>query len=344
MKHFPWHGMFSRLESLFRPTHSFRRARFTRSQLNIEMLEGRLVPAAVAPGALWDDGYYDAQGQKIGVTVSLKNEGSSWLEVGGGGGAVSVAPGSPPPASGGSYSSMTMESFPDGGTGSPSPTSPTFPFYAFSVVGMVGEGSGDVSWSGAAESLSIVASGDISSLSISGDLYVRANYTIGDLSGRTISAKAGQSIGNVYSSDDVGELSALTTIGRVSASDGIGVVIAGASVGAVSAGGNITSISAGTNTNTVEAGGWLGSVSAGLDIGGAVRAGLWIGGAYLPDAGPDDTLAWQYATYGGGVSAGRDVVGSVSASRGIVGVNAGRDVLGAISAGGGDIWLSLIHI
>lgn len=78
-------------------------------------------------------------------------------------------------------------------------------------------------------------------------------------------------------------------------------------------------------------------MNAGLDIGGSVKAGLWIGGAYLPEAGPENYLAWQYASYGIGVSAGRDVTGSVSAGKGIVGVKAGRHVLGSISASGGDI-------
>ncbi|MBU6294220.1 MAG: hypothetical protein KJS91_06005, partial [Planctomycetes bacterium] len=338
MKRFSWLGIFSRLGSVLRPFRSVRRARLGRAQLNIEALEGRLVPAAVAPGAVWYDGYDDAQGQRLGVTVTLKNEGSTWLEVGGGGGAVTVAPGTPPSGSGGSSSSLSVELSPDGGNGTGGSSVPVVPAYAFSVTGLQGDGSGDVTWSGAAESLYITATGDVSSLAISGDLFVRAGWTIGDLSARTVSARAGQSIGNVNASDDVGELSAGTTIGMVTATDAIGVVMAGTSVADVSAGGNITSISAGTNTKAVNAGGWLGSVIAGLDVGGTVSAGLWIGGAYLPDAGPDDNQAWQYVTYGGGVSAGRDVTSAVSASRGIVGVKAGRNVVGSISASGGDIW------
>jgi hypothetical protein len=73
-------------------------------------------------------------------------------------------------------------------------------------------------------------------------------------------------------------------------------------------------------------------------VGGAVSAGTYLGGAYVPGAG-DDYWAWYYATYYGGVSAGRDVTGPVTAGRSIVGVTAGRDVLGAVHAQGGDVWL-----
>jgi hypothetical protein len=310
--------MYSRLGSLIRAGHPVRCARVTRTQLNIEALEARLVPALVSPGAFWDDGSTNSYGVKSGVTVTLQNKGSTWLSVSGGSGTVAVAPGAPPSVA--SQPGLTISSeTPMDWANSSTMTTPVIPAYAFSVVGFQGDGSGDVSWSGAAESLYISATGDISDISIGGDVYVQSGWTVGDITGYTVTAHSGQTIGNVNASGDIGELWADTSIGTVSA------------------GGNIARISAGTTTSDVKAGGWLGTVNAGLDIGGSVKAGLWIGGAYLPEAGPENYLAWQYASYGSGVSAGRDVSGSVSAGKGIVGVKAGRHVLGSIFAAGGDI-------
>jgi hypothetical protein len=292
-------------------------------RLHAEPLEDRIVLDAVAPGSWWDDGYWQ-NGSKVGVTVTLQNLGGGWLEVSGGGGAVSVSPGAPPPPDPGGY----------GGEVPPEEIAA----FAFEVYGALGDGSGDVTWSGAADNLYIKATGDVSSVSIGGDLYVDAGWTIGDLSGRDVSARAGKSIGNVSAGDDVGTITAGTSIGTVSATDDIGEATASTSVGAVSAGGDVTRVSAGTNTSSVSAGGWLGSVYAGLDVGGVVSAGLSIGGAYIPGADPNDFSTWYYATYYGGVSAGRDVVGPVTAGGSIVGVSAGRDILDEVTANGGDIW------
>jgi hypothetical protein len=293
-----------------------------RTRLWVEPLETRIVPDAVGPGADWDDGHW-VNGVKVGVTVYLHNSGPGWLEVGGGGGAVSVSPGAPP-----------TPPDPYGGEVPPPELPP--PDFAFSVYGALGDGSGDVTWSGDADSLYIQATGDVSPVHIGGDLYVDAAWTIGNLAGHDVTAHAGKSVGNVSASQDVGTVSAGTTAGAVSAARNVYQLTAGQSVGAVTAGGNVTTLSAGTSTSSVSAGGWLGSVHAGLDVGGSVSAGLSIGGAYVPGAG-DDYWAWYYATYYGGVSAGRDVVGSVTAGGSVVAVSAGRDILGPVSAGV-DVW------
>ncbi|HXG10998.1 MAG TPA: hypothetical protein VNK04_14660 [Gemmataceae bacterium] len=288
----------------FRP----RRPRTVRRRARLEVvpLEERVVPTAVGPDQWWNDGYYNSQGQWVAGTVNLYNNGPGWLEVSGGGGSVAVSPGAPLPwqdEDGNWYSG------PEPHAGS----------YAFEVYGALGDGSGDVTWSGSASSLSIRASGDVNSISIEGDLYVHAGWTIGHLSGRNVSAWAGKSIGNVSASAD------------------IGTIFAGTTVGTVSAGGDITVVSAGGNTSVVSAGGWIGMVYAGLDVSGAVSAGTYIGGAYIPEAG-DNPEAWYYAVYYGGIWAGRDVVGPVTAGQSIARVSAGRDVLGTVQAHNGDVW------
>jgi hypothetical protein len=129
-------------------------------------------------------------------------------------------------------------------------------------------------------------------------------------------------------------LSAGTSIGGVSADADIDQVTAGTNVGGVSADGNITTISAGQSVASVTADGWIASVSAGLDI-GAVQAGSYIGGAVNPTGDPS---FWQYANYGNGISAGRDV-GSVTAGASITNVSAGRNILGSVTSTNGSIGL-----
>ncbi len=355
------------------PVHPLRKRS---TGLYAQPLEDRLTPAAVAPGMSWTDGSsgYPYPSTPVATTVTLYNSGATWLEVSGGNGHVTVSPGSPPSStlptintSGGNgigtgYGSGSgmgsgmgsgSGTSAGGGMGSGSGTGagsgtgigsgtgmPGFPTvssanYAFQVYGSIGPGSGDVTWSGAADRLTIRATGDVDPVSIAGDVTIDADWTISDVTGKTVTARAGKSVGDVTASDDVGTVSAGTSVGKVTAVDDIGNVSAGTSVGVVSAGGEVSTVSAGQSTSSVTAGGWLGSVSAGLDVGGSISAGLWIGGAYAPGAVES---SWYYTTYYRGVSAGRDVVGAVTAGRGIVEVSAGRHVLGSVTAGDGDVW------
>jgi hypothetical protein len=207
--------------------------------------------------------------------------------------------------------------------------------YSFEVWGSIGDGSGDVTWSGAADNLYVKATGDVGPIGIDGDLYVDAGWTVGNLSGRDVSARAGKSIGTVDASDDVGGLTAGTSIGAVTAADDVGEVRAGTSVGTVGAGGDVGTVSAGRSTASVQAGGHILTVSAGWDVGGTVTAGTFIGGYENP---ANDWYVWQYATFGGGVSAGRNVVGSVRAGASLSAVRAGGEIQAEVRAGG-DIWV-----
>jgi hypothetical protein len=154
-----------------------------RTSLQLVPLEERIVLGAVAPGSWWDDGYYQ-NGVRVGVTVSLHNLGSTWLEVTGSKGAVSVAPGTAPSGGGGGEDGEIEEGTPIGGGpgGGGSGPTPTSNNYSFEVFGALGSGSGDVTWSGAANSLSIQATGDVNSIGISGTVSVVAGYSIGNLS------------------------------------------------------------------------------------------------------------------------------------------------------------------
>lgn len=321
-------NLVARIRASLRKPLSFTLNKTRYSQLCIEALEQRLVLAVVAPGGWWDDGQDTPLGQRVGVTVSLTNSGSGWLTVTGGGGAVSVSPGAPPISQNGMGEGIAL-----------GPVVPLASSYMFSVYGLAGEGSGDVTWSGAADTLVVYATGDVADISIGGDLYVQAGWTIGNLDCRNIRAITGLSIGNISAADDIGTVTSVKSIGTVSANDSIYWVSAGTSIGMVTALGNITAIQAGTSTSGISVGGWLGTVSAGLDIGGEVSAGLWIGGAYFPDAVPGEYLPWYYSSYGSGLVAGRDILGSVTAGKGIVAVSAGRDILGSVSVAGGDIGL-----
>jgi len=140
-----------------------RRGAARRHGLALEGLEDWSVPAAVGPNEYWDDGYYDANGYRVGVTVYVHNLGGTWLSVTGGSGAVSVGPGSP--LSGGTGQVLEGPSLPLEGPPPPPP-----PHYAFTVPGALGPGSGDVTWSGEAENLYIQASDDVASVTIAGDL------------------------------------------------------------------------------------------------------------------------------------------------------------------------------
>jgi hypothetical protein len=166
-----------------------------RPGLELLRLEDRIVPQAVGPGGYWDDGYFQ-NGYRVGMTVTLHNFGSGWLEVSGGSGSVSVSPGAPPPPSDGDSGGSDIgatEPPPSSGSDSGGGDDPPPPSnsYAFEVGGLLGEGSGDVTWSGAADGLYIKATGDVSPVSISGDVSIQAGESIGDISGHNVSAWAG---------------------------------------------------------------------------------------------------------------------------------------------------------
>ena len=238
-------SLFSRLaRRLFTPRAPRRRPLRRRAQLELVQLEERIVLDAVGPGGWWDDGHYDSYGNRVGVTVSLHNWGSGWLEVSGGGGSVSVSPGAPPSGGGPGEGEMTVP--PEGGDdGSGGESEPPPPSYAFEVFGWAGDGSGDVTWSGSADSLYIRATGDVSSVSISGTVSIDAGYSVGNVSGLTVTVLAGTSIGNVSATESVWTVRASSgSVGTVTAAASVWQVTAGGSVGAISAGGDIRSVSA----------------------------------------------------------------------------------------------------
>ncbi|MCZ2342583.1 MAG: hypothetical protein LC104_12450 [Bacteroidales bacterium] len=357
VRRFP--SAFTRLDRLFRfrdQTGAEQHGPSTR--LGLTQLEDRIVLDAVGPGEYWDDGQW-INGYKTEVTVALRNWGPGWLEVTGSGGAVSVSPGSDPTASGpgmgygsgsgmgygsgyGSGSGMGYGSGYGSGSGmgygsgygSGSGSGLGNAVYAFEVWGAIGDGSGDVTWSGEADNLYIQATGDVGAIAISGDLNINAGWTIGNLAGRDVAARAGRSIGSVTAGDDVWTLIAGTSIGTVNATDSIGEVRAGTNIGVVTAGGNVGTIAAGQNTASIQASGYILTVSAGWDVGGSVVAGTFIGGYENPT---NDWTVWQYATFGSGVWAGRNIVGSVLAGGGLAAVWAGGEIQGEVRAGG-DIW------
>ncbi|MGL4424089.1 MAG: hypothetical protein ACRCZF_25765, partial [Gemmataceae bacterium] len=118
-----------------------------RSRLEMVVLEDRFVPAIVYPQSSWSDN----------TTVRLYNNGPGWLNVTGGSGSVSVSPASGGPV--GAYSlsvSGISQSGSGSGSGSGGPPGPT--------------GSGDVTWSGAADGLYIEATGSVGSIGITGDV------------------------------------------------------------------------------------------------------------------------------------------------------------------------------
>jgi hypothetical protein len=276
-----------------------------RAILCLSRLEDRTLMTAVPPQTAWYD-------NPAAPTVTVFNGGPGWLEVSGGSGSASVSPGAPPDGNGGSG------------------IDPNAGSYGFSVSGSPGS----VTWSGSADSLTIWATGDVGSVNVGGTVFIDAGGTVGDVSGRTVTAHAGGALGNVSATDTVLRAAGGTSVGTVQATHDVTEVTAGTSVGSVTAGGSVTSVSAGQSTGSVTAGGWIGTVHADVDINGSVTAGLWIGGAYLPGGGD-----WLHATWGNGVSAGRDITGDVSAGQGIVSVSAGRDVMGAVTASHGDIWM-----
>lgn len=187
------------------------------------------------------------------------------------------------------------------GSGTGTQTVPTY--YSFTVWGASGPGSGDVTWSGAADHLAINASGDVAPVTITGDLSVVAGWTIGPLAARDVSARAGKSVGAVTAGRDVLEVTASDGgVASVTAGDDVGQVWAAKSVGPVTAADQVLSVQASESVGAVTAGSWIGSVTAFLDVGGPVTA-PYIGGAYAPGAG-DDYQLWQAAPAGGGVPAG----------------------------------------
>jgi hypothetical protein len=304
---------------LFAPHHRRPRPIHKRPGLELLRLEDRIVPQGVAPGAYWDDGYFQ-NGIRVGMTVTLHNFGSGWLEVSGGGGSVSVSPGAPPPPpddSGGSDIAPTeppLLSGSDSGGGDSGGDDPPPPSnaYGFEVNGLLGAGSGDVTWSGAADGLYIKTTGDVSPVSISGDVSIQAGESIGDVAGHNVTAWAGTSVGSVTASGDIYYV----------------VAGQGQNVGALQAGGFISSVQAGNDISGVQAGTWIGWVWSGHDITGAVTAGGDIGG-------PHTLIYWlnRVDAGGPGIYAGHDIVGPITAGATLFAAAAGHDVLGAVNAG-----------
>jgi hypothetical protein len=299
------------------------------------------VPTLVAPQGWWQDGTWTETGS-TSSTVVLYNTGPGWLEVTGGNGKVYVSPGAPPPppdGGGGDDPIATPPDVPPGGD-PPPPLPPTAlpKNYAFTVTGYLGNGSGDVAWSGPADSVSINATGDVDSLSIAGDATIEAAWTVGNVSGKIVRVDAGKSVGDVVASDRVVKVSAGTTVGKISATHDIIDVMAGSDIlGDVSAGGNIGSL--------VSIGYVVGSIAAGGDI-GLVSAGPTDGFSPLPDSPPPEP-----ASILGNVTAGRDIVtvwaskdilGHVTASRNIETIWAARNLTTSIpQAGGGEVPLTI---
>ena len=276
--------------------------------LGVDSLEDRLVPTALGPDSWWDDGHWE-NGYKTGVTVSVHNYGSGWIEVGGGSGTASVVPGEPPIIEDG-----------DGGYIEPPPSTHHYNFQVY----------GNVNWGGAADSLGINASGSIGSVDISGDVTLNAGKSVSDVNGHDMSVIAGESVGNLNATGNIGTVNAGKSVGTVVSIANIGTVYAGSVVGNVSAGGNVGAVSAGKTTSNVVAVGNIGAVNAGEDASGAVTAGGDIGGYSNPVASWQN---WQYGITGLGVSAGRNIIGVVSAGGNISTVSAGGQILSNVDAG-----------
>lgn len=278
-----------------------------RTRLGVETLEQRVVLAPVAPGAAWTSG---------GTTV--RNSGAGWLDVTGTAAAISVAPGTPTP-------------WQDDDGNWHYPTDANAGHYGVTVTGM--SAAGTTAWTGSATTLNVTTTGSVGPVNVGGSLYVYAGGDVGALAAHTVTAWAGGNLGAVTAADRVAKAAARGSVGAVTAPNGIDLVESQTdSVGAVrSSAGNILRVTAKLDTSEVVAGGWVGSVVAGRDAVGDVAAASDIGGSATRD------VFTYYLAVGSGVSAGRDVLGSVTAGRHIAAVRAGARVLGDVTAPG-DVW------
>ena len=199
---------------------------------------------------------------------------------------------------------------------------------------------GHGTWSGnVSGSLSFSAEGDVSAITIDGDLNVSAGGNVGHLSGRNVTA-SGDNVGNVSATEDA-SVSASSYGGYYgyggmhwSSTSGLGVV------GTVNAGRDVTSVS-GASLGTITAGRNVGMVRA-YDIGSSitasggiteVRAGRNLTGTVAANGGD----IGEFASGFGGVYAMHNLSGQVSASGRIRDVDAGNTISGAGITAGSDI-------
>lgn len=246
------------------------------AKLWLEPLEDRFMPSVLQPGESWSDAFVDDQGNFHDATVSVTNNGPGVVDASGGNGTAIVSP---------------VE-----GSG----------HYIYV--------DGNCNWVGDATGyLTLFATGNVSSISITGGLWISAGGSVGNLSASAIDATA-----------------AAGNIGNITASGSIGGITAG-SIGEVSSAGDIGSIVVDLDITSVEAGGDIGSIYVGHSLNGAVRAD-----GSLFDLEVPENLTAAVAVDGNvrRVQVLGDFSGSITAGGYIGGIGVQGTMTGPVSAGG----------